>query len=72
MEFVSAGGATKPTRSGNTVTFTPLRSLSAKDKAVWVVKVKAASEGDVRFGVEMTSDQLKRPVNETESTNFYE
>ena len=71
MEFVSAGGDTTGSHSGRTVTFAPLKSLAPKESAVWTVKVKAVGEGDVRFAIEMTSDQLKRPVNETEATNFY-
>ena len=72
MKFEKAEGATKATVSGNKVTFEALPALSPKKTATWKVFVKAVSQGDVRFGVQMTSDQLKRPVNETESTNFYE
>ena len=34
--------------------------------------MKAESEADARFTVTLTSDQLGRPVRETESTNLYE
>jgi len=72
MEFVQAGGATEAVRTGQTVEFAPLESLAAQAEATWRVRVKADAAGDVRFGVEMTSEQTTRPVNETEATNFYE
>ncbi len=72
MQFVSAAGDTTGSADGSTVTFGPLPSLAPKAKATWRVTVKAASAGDVRFSVEMNTDQLTRPVNETEATNFYE
>lgn len=69
--FVSAGGATSGTASGRSVTFAPLASLAPKAKAEFRVVVKANGEGDVRFRVNMTTDQQKEPVTETESTNLY-
>ena len=36
------------------------------------VTVKAAKAGDIRFKVTMISDELTRPVEETEATNQYE
>ena len=71
-EFVSASGATNGSHSGGVVTFEPLPSLAAKAKATWRVTVKAAGAGDVRFAVQMNTDELQRPVDETEATNFYE
>jgi uncharacterized repeat protein (TIGR01451 family) len=71
MEFVSASGVTNGKLEGNKITFEPLASLAAKAKAAYTVVVKAKSENDVRFKVSMTSDQIKRTVDETESTNFY-
>lgn len=71
MEFVSAGGATRAAAQGKTITFEPLPSLAPKAKAEWKVVVKAVNSGDVRFKIDMNSDQLTRPVAETESSNFY-
>ncbi|MBF8275806.1 MAG: hypothetical protein HW390_879 [Candidatus Brocadiaceae bacterium] len=73
MQYVSSSGPTVGTVSadGRTVTFAPLPTLASKAKATWKVVVKALEEGDIRFGVEMTEDCLKRPVDETEATNFY-
>ncbi|MFG0315942.1 MAG: CARDB domain-containing protein [Planctomycetota bacterium JB042] len=72
MEYVSSSGATTGTHSGGTVTFAPLPSLGAKASAEWRVVVKAVGAGDVRFKVIMNTDELDRPVEETEATNFYD
>lgn len=72
QSFVSASGATNGTAAGKTVTFAPLGSLAPGAATSWRVTVRADSVADSRFAVEMTSDNLKSPVNETESTNLYE
>ncbi len=69
--FVSASGATVATQTGQVVKFAPLATLAPKAKAEWKLVVKAVKADDVRFSVEMNTDQLQRPVNETESTNQY-
>ena len=71
-QYVSATGVTKHTVAGKIVSFAPLPSLAPKAQAVWRLTVKAVGEGDVRFGVKMTSDDIGRPVEETEATNFYQ
>lgn len=71
MTFVNAGGVTAGNVDGRSVTFEPLATLAPKAVATYTVTVKAKSEGDVRFRATLTSDQLKRPVEESESTNFY-
>ncbi len=71
QEFVSAKGPTRDTVKERTVSFAPLKSLAPKAKATYKVVVKAINAGDVRFSVSLTSDQLKTPVRETESTNQY-
>jgi uncharacterized repeat protein (TIGR01451 family) len=70
-EHVSATGPTKAKVEGKQVTFAPLASLAPKAKAVYKVTVKGVAEGDVRFRVELKSDQIKTPVMETESTHIY-
>lgn len=71
-EYVSSGGVTNGSLTGKVVQFTPLSSLAPKAKATWQVKVKALKTGDVRFKVEMNTDQIERPVEETEATNLYQ
>lgn len=70
-EFISASGATNATTTGQTISFAPLPSLAPKAKASWQIVIRAGSAGDVRFAVEMNTDNLTSPVNETESTNLY-
>ena len=71
MEYVSSSGSTTGTLSGNKIEFAPLSSLASKERASWQVTVRAAGVGDMRFKSSLTSDQLTRPVEETEATNFY-
>jgi len=71
QQFVSADGPTRGTAEGQTVTFAPLKSLAPKATATYKVVAKATGAGDVRFAISLTSDQLDRPVKETESTNQY-
>jgi uncharacterized repeat protein (TIGR01451 family) len=72
QEFVSASGATAHSVSGKSVAFAPLATLAPKARAEWRVTVKAIAAGDVRFAVQMDTDQLTSPVNETEATNQYQ
>lgn len=72
-QHVSSEGVTQATLRGvDVIEFEALPSLDPKDKAVWKVVVKAVGSGDIRFAISMTSDQISRPVKETEATNFYE
>jgi uncharacterized repeat protein (TIGR01451 family) len=71
MQYTNSGGATRGRADGKSVVFDPLPSLAPKATAEWKVSVKAVNPGDVRFKIGMTADQLSRPVEETESSNFY-
>ncbi|MEM8834881.1 MAG: hypothetical protein AAGD00_03570 [Planctomycetota bacterium] len=71
QQFVSAGGATSASTRGNTISFAPVARLAPKAVVEWSIIVRANDEGDVRFGAELTSDNLTSPVIETESTNLY-
>jgi uncharacterized repeat protein (TIGR01451 family) len=70
-EYVSSSGPTNATVNGQQISFQPLPSLAPKARATYRVNIKGVGEGDVRFKVEMISDQIKTPVMETESTNIY-
>jgi uncharacterized repeat protein (TIGR01451 family) len=72
MTFVKAGGSVAGKFEGKTVTFDSIATLAPKAKATVTVQVKAGGAGDKRFKIAMTSDQFQRPVNEDESSNFYE
>jgi len=71
MSYVTSTGPTTATLAGQKITFAPLPVLQPGAKAAWQVVVKAVKADDARFTVEMTSDQLSRPVRETEATNLY-
>ena len=71
MSFVSADGPTQANASGNKVVFDSLQKLDAKMLATWHLKIKFRKAGDLRFKATMTSDQLDRPVEETEATRAY-
>ena len=71
MEFVESTGATKSRLDGAKVIFETLPALTPNAKATWKVRAKAVGEGDLRFRLSVTSDQLERPVSEEESSNFY-
>lgn len=71
QQHVSNSGATAGTARASQIVFQPLASLAPKAKATWRVVVKNVTPGDVRFKVTLTSDELTRPVEETEATNVY-
>lgn len=69
--FVSATGATSGSISGQVVTFVPSGPLAPGAQISWRITVRANAQDDARFGVEMTSARLIKPVIETEATNLY-
>jgi len=71
VEYMGASGATGADVVGNTLTFGVLDKLEPGQKATWSVKVKALREGDSRFTVSLSSDQFKRPIEQTESTYLF-
>jgi uncharacterized repeat protein (TIGR01451 family) len=72
VQYVSSQGPTAGSVNANQLTFAPLETLAPQAKATWRVVVKAVKPGDVRFKVGMTSQQLTRPVEDTEATQLYE
>lgn len=70
MEFVAARG---PTQTGakpgaRAFTFAPVPSLAPDQTVTWEVDTRCLAAGDIRFYVEVDSDQHGRPVRETEAT----
>lgn len=72
LGYVSSTGATTATADGQTIRFAPVPNLAVGAQVEWRVTVRANRGGDVRFRLEMTSDNLTSPVVETEATNLYE
>ncbi len=71
MQYVSSSGPTKAAVVGGKITFAPLARLEAGAQVKWRVTVKAIGVGDMRFRTMIRTDQLERPVQESESTMFY-
>jgi uncharacterized repeat protein (TIGR01451 family) len=71
QDFVAAAGTTPGTAAGKRVEFAPVASLAPKATATWTVRIRANAAADVRFKVDVNSDQFSRPIEETESTNQY-
>lgn len=74
QRFVSSSGTTQTRgRSGaNRVVFRPVAELAADETATWKVKVRGTQTGDMRFRVQVDSDQHGRPVRETEATRVFD
>ena len=72
MRYVSSSGSSVGTIEDGVLKFAPLESLAPKAKAIWRVVVTALKEGDTRFKTTMKTDELTRPVEETEATRIYE
>jgi uncharacterized repeat protein (TIGR01451 family) len=53
---------------GNNITFGPVKTLAPGATATWTIEAKALKPGDLRFGMELTSDSLTKPAVETEPT----
>jgi len=71
VDYASSDGPTAGSLTGQELVFSPLAQLEPKAVAVWKVVCNAKKAGDARFRVLLTSDQLTRPVEETESTRLY-
>ncbi len=70
--YVGSTGTTAGTVNGQRISFSPVGTLEVGGVASWRITVRADAGGDVRFRLEMTSDNLTSPVIETEATNLYE
>lgn len=72
IQYVSSHGPTAGTMEGNVLTFAPLPTLPPKVDAAWRVVIKAVQPVDSLFKATMTTDQLSRPVEESEATHLYQ
>lgn len=57
--------------SGKSVNFPVVAKIAAKQTVTYTITVKGASVGDSRNKIVLTSDELKSPVDEEESTTVY-
>ncbi len=56
---------------GQQVQFSPLPKLATKADLIYRLKVRSSKDGDVRFRVQLTCDQLQQPVMKEEASRFY-
>ena len=75
LRLLTANGPTAATvedlSSVTLVRFEPIRELAPKTEAVFRVRVKAITAGDIRFAAQMTSEHLTTSVTKEESTRVY-
>ncbi|MCA9001041.1 MAG: DUF11 domain-containing protein [Planctomycetes bacterium] len=72
MQLVHAKGPTNGRTDGNKILFNPLESLKPGATATWQLVLQSDRIGDLRLGAALTSKRLERPVEVTESTQFYQ
>jgi uncharacterized repeat protein (TIGR01451 family) len=72
MQFVSGSGATAVTGNGQSVTIAPIATLAPGARAEWKIVAKAKSAADARSRWELSSDQFRSAISETESTTLYQ
>jgi len=65
---VGSTGDAQGTVSGQTVTFGPIRSLNPRQTLNFRVDARAKESGDARVTVEVSSDAIKTPITQQEST----
>ncbi len=68
--YTGSSGPTQVKAQGQTLVFDPIPTLGVKGEAVYRVKIRGASAGDIRFRVQLTCDQVRNPVVKEESTRF--
>lgn len=64
-------GPTRHSLDAGMLHFEPVARLAARADVVYRVRVRGVAAGDQRFRVEMTCDQLRRPVIKEESTHVF-
>lgn len=65
---LSTSGDSEGTVSGQTVTFAPVANLRPHQTLSYRVDAQAKASGDARVVVEVTSDTVKTPISQQEST----
>jgi uncharacterized repeat protein (TIGR01451 family) len=68
MVPVGVSGDSDGQISGQTVTFAPFNNLRARQTIKYRVDAKAKESGDARITVEVSSDSIKTPITQQEST----
>lgn len=73
MSFMGVAGPTSGgPGEGRQIRLGPVASIPPKATVIWTVSVRCERPGDLRFGVQVTTDEHGAPVMETEATRVYE
>jgi uncharacterized repeat protein (TIGR01451 family) len=67
LELASIQGPAKYERAGNRLDFSPVASIDDSEPATYEVAFKARRAGDVRLSMEVTADQLSKPLSREEA-----
>lgn len=65
---VSTSGDTEAKISGQTVTFAPVKQFGPSQSAEFIVRAQAKERGDARINAKISSDTIKNPLMQQEST----
>ncbi len=68
IQPLGGDGPTQANVNGQTVTFAPFNNFAARQTLEYRVNTKAVKSGDARVNVEVTSDSIKTPITQQEST----
>ena len=71
MELREVSAPTPYKAAGQQIQFASFGKLATRADIVYRLKVRSKVEGDVRFRVQLTCDQLQQPVLKEESSRFY-
>ena len=71
MKVVAAEGPTRHAFDGRRISFEPIPRLAPKADTTYRVRVRGIKPGDVRFRVQLVTDEMEEPVIKEESTRVY-
>jgi uncharacterized repeat protein (TIGR01451 family) len=71
LSVVSASGPAPNRVTGQQVVYEPFAKLATKADLLYRVRVKGTQPGDARFTVQLTCDQLRKPVSKEECTQVF-
>lgn len=71
MQVLNVEGPTRGVTTGQRIVFEPIPRLAPKADTAFRVKVKGMAAGDLRFRVQLITDEMKSPVTKEESTQIF-
>ena len=71
MQVLHVEGPTRYQAGGGRVVFDPIPRLAPKADTLYRIKLRGAAAGDVRFRVQLITDEMTSPVTKEESTRIF-